>query len=1163
MNTSEPRRVSARPFTAAAPGRVIKRYGLLVGSAALLQLAAGAQAALTADQFIEARDGTDRPVIDSAGETWGAAWGDLDGDGCPDLWLGMHQYTPTGLFRNNCDGTFVNRIDSAVVDAAAHYNDDTHGVAWADFDNDGDQDLLEVSGGGAGQAATAPEINETWRNNLFVNSGGLLTEAAQAYGIDNPRARSRTPLWVDFDSDGFLDAVIGALKTLPEQYPSTVFRQFAGTFVDARLDTGFAADTCQMMMTAHLGPVGEPALICSNTRVTHIYDMSTLPFTDLRPVIGSGIYNAYLLDLAIGDFDGDLDPDVFGAVTPPDVSAAIRIGPANDRIHAFFSPGTDEKGFTFTAPGDVVVEFDWETERPDIFLGSGAVAPPGNSDVGLRGPNLYPHHVRFTLSATNPAYLGLPASRTAGIYIGFSANAWQVRVVNAGREVNLLAQADAISAPTAIGSVRLDQGNTTAPSLFLNQAGALTLRTTAQTFPNDANAVRTYARSVVAGDLDNDMDLDVYVGASGRVANVPNLLFDNQGNGTFQLVPGAAGAAGSTLGRTDTVTLVDYDQDGFLDLFVSQGRYPAPFTYAAEQQLFRNQGNGNHWVQLDLEGVTSTRDGIGAVIYATTPDGRVQMREQNHGVHRYVQDAVRTHFGLAGNTAVELEVHWPSGTVDTFAGLPVDQVHRLVEGSGSGGAYVLRATAPTVDESAGTAEFTLTLSPAPPVGASVLVSYQTADGSALAGSDYIAASGTLTFLPGETQHTLAVTLIDDALPEDNEQFRLDLTGVDTPVTATATATILANDTAPALPVCGTPVYNAATESVALIYNDCNTNRWHVRATAGGQPVTYRGGLIADQPFVSLTGFSFETGDLLPPPDYVMSMGGTGQDGLDFNLATGSKACFTLTAPSNKVILAGATRLPMGTAVSLPDFGPCTTSPTVVSASNPSAAEAAGTAVFTVTLAPAPASGQQVQVNYQTANGSAVAGSDYTATSGILTFAAGETQRTVAVPITDDALPENDETFSLNLTSSVAEAVTATATIVDNDSGSTLPACGTLVYDKARESGVFLWNDCGTTRWHLRATGGGQTVTFRGSLTASPALTNLSRVSIESSDRLPPDFVFNVTGNAQDGIDFDLPAGGQGCFSVTAPGTATVLAGSNRIPLSGPVSLPSFGTCTLP
>ncbi|WP_295583502.1 hypothetical protein [uncultured Lamprocystis sp.] len=58
----------------------------------------------------------------------------------------------------------------------------------------------------------------------------------------------------------------------------------------------------------------------------------------------------------------------------------------------------------------------------------------------------------------------------------------------------------------------------------------------------------------------------------------------------------------------------------------------------------------------------------------------------------------------------------------------------------------------------------------------------------------------------------------------------------------------------------------------------------------------------------------------------------------------------------------------------------------------------------------------------------------------MTFPARETQRTVAVPITDDAPRENGKTISLNLTSGVTKVVTAT--IVDDDSACTLPACET-------------------------------------------------------------------------------------------------------------------------
>ena len=149
-----------------------------------------AQAVIGSGQFSEVMVGG-RPAIDSQGETWGASWEDYDGDRYPDLWLNKHQYTPAGLYQNNGNGVFSNVIGSAVINSAAHDPDDTHGAAWADFDNDGDEDLIEVCGAGAGSGATAPVINNEWRNNLWVNDQGVLSEHAQAYGIDYPRARSR------------------------------------------------------------------------------------------------------------------------------------------------------------------------------------------------------------------------------------------------------------------------------------------------------------------------------------------------------------------------------------------------------------------------------------------------------------------------------------------------------------------------------------------------------------------------------------------------------------------------------------------------------------------------------------------------------------------------------------------------------------------------------------------------------------------------------------------------------------------------------------------------------------------------------------------------------------------------------------------------------------
>ena len=96
-------------------------------------------------------------------------------------------------------------------------------------------------------------------------------------------------------------------------------------------------------------------------------------------------------------------------------------------------------------------------------------------------------------------------------------------------------------------------------------------------------------------------------------------------------------------------------------------------------------------------------------------------------------------------------------------------------------------------------------------------------------------------------------------------------------------------------------------------------------------------------------------------------------------------------------------------------------------------EGDGTAEFTVTLDQA--SGATVTVDYATSDGTAEAGSDYTAKSGTLSFAPGETSKTIEVSVTDDSLGEEDEDFKVTL-SNASNATTgddeAEATITDNE-----------------------------------------------------------------------------------------------------------------------------------
>ena len=186
--------------------------------------------------------------------------------------------------------------------------------------------------------------------------------------------------------------------------------------------------------------------------------------------------------------------------------------------------------------------------------------------------------------------------------------------------------------------------------------------------------------SVAAGDYDNDMDMDLHLVCTGPVENLPNRLFENDGKANFVIVPDAGGAAGSKLGRGDVVVTADYDRDGFLDLFVTNGSDPtSPFTEEGPHQLFQNAGNSNHWLEVELEGVRSNRDGIGAKLILEA-GGTVQVRGQGGGMHRFSQDHQRIHFGLGNHAIVDrLTVRWPSDINQTLENVAVDQILKIQE----------------------------------------------------------------------------------------------------------------------------------------------------------------------------------------------------------------------------------------------------------------------------------------------------------------------------------------------------------------------------------------------------------------------------------------------------------------------------------------------------
>jgi enediyne biosynthesis protein E4 len=177
---------------------------------------------------------------------------------------------------------------------------------------------------------------------------------------------------------------------------------------------------------------------------------------------------------------------------------------------------------------------------------------------------------------------------------------------------------------------------------------------------------------VANGHIDPDIQK---VQVNVKFAEPPH-LFRNLGQGKFVEVTKSAGAefASARVGRS--VAYADIFNDGRLDvLFSTNGGAP---------HLFRNvaAGTANHSVRLKLVGTMSNRDGIGAVVKLTTPDGTQTQMLRSGSSYLAANELVLT-FGLGAATKADaIEIRWPSGTVDRLSATNAGQTAIVTEGKG-------------------------------------------------------------------------------------------------------------------------------------------------------------------------------------------------------------------------------------------------------------------------------------------------------------------------------------------------------------------------------------------------------------------------------------------------------------------------------------------------
>ena len=330
--------------------------------------------------------------------------------------------------------------------------------------------------------------------------------------------------------------------------------------------------------------------------------------------------------------------------------------------------------------------------------------------------------------------------------------------------------------------------------------------------------------------------------------------------------------------------------------------------------------------------------------------------------------------------------------------------------------------------------FTVTLSAAN--AAKVITArYATANGSATAGSDYTAKSGTVSFPKGSTTQTVSVPVIGDTAVETDETFNLNLSS---PANATiadgsGVGTILNDDSYAALSVNDVAVLEGDSGTSNLVFTVQLSKADSLRVIT----VNYA---TADGSATAGSDYTANSGTLTFPKGTTTQTVSVSIIG-DTAIETDETFTLDLSGPVNATLAdaSGAGTITNDDAVPVEDAAMSVNDVAMLEGNS-----GTNNLVFTVQLSKAD-SLRVITVNYATADGSATAGADYTAVSGTLSFPMGSTTQTVAVPITGDTAIETDETFTLDLTNPV------NATLADAS------AVGTILNDDLPPSNVPIHN----------------------------------------------------------------------------------------------------------
>ena len=466
---------------------------------------------------------------------------------------------------------------------------------------------------------------------LVSNDGGAATSAVAVLSVDPAFTKITTGLiatdggdssgcaWADFDNDGFPDLFVGNGSTKNFLYRNNGDGTFTKrTNALPALDSGFGGSW------GDFNNDGWPDLFVANRSVNTLYrNNGDGTFTRVTPFAGAA--GATSWSGSWGDYDRDGWLDLF----------ISNGGGSNNVLLHNNGDGTFTKitGARIVGDGGTSIGGAWQDYDgdgwPDLF-----VANNGASSF------LYRNLRNGTFARITTGRIATDAqSAIVADWGDYDNDGWPDLAVGCfGRNLLYRNLGDGTFAKQTNGPVVLDTQN---------------------------------SEIVQWIDYDNDGFLDLF---SANDGGQNNALYHNNGDGTFAKI--TTGSLVNDGGNSAGCAWADYDNDGFLDLFVANWQGSRP------NFLYRNNGNTNRWLKVKCVGAASNRAGIGVKVrvHATIrTTGLWQLREISGGTG-FGQTSLLAHFGLGDAAIVDtVKIEWPSGAIQEIHDVSVNQTLTVVE----------------------------------------------------------------------------------------------------------------------------------------------------------------------------------------------------------------------------------------------------------------------------------------------------------------------------------------------------------------------------------------------------------------------------------------------------------------------------------------------------